>query len=165
MKAGYTTAGIGLKKNSYKDRWDEFKKIRNSAKGYLKRTKELIYEDSKAFEEVMKAYKIPRDNPDRKVAIQKALIYAAQVPSETLELSLRALELCRHLENIAPKSAISDVYVARYQAIAAFKGALENVKINIESLEESGEKQKLLQTMEYLREKFREYEREVDENY
>jgi glutamate formiminotransferase len=143
--------GIGLKSKKYSENWEKFEKIRYSAKDILKRAKELIYEDAEAFKSVMEAYK-------KKEGIREALIRAAEVPLETSELSIKVLNLCSEIKDIAPKSAISDVYTAKYQAIASFKGALENVKINLESLEECPPKEELKRRMEDLIKKFKEYE-------
>jgi len=67
----------------------------------------------------MAAYKLPKDDPERKGKIQKALVKAAEVPLEVVRLSAEVKGLAEELEPIAPKSAISDVYVSRYQAGAA----------------------------------------------
>ncbi len=136
-------AGIGLKRKKYRENWPKFQEIRDRARAVLKRARELIYEDVKAFEEVMAAYKLPKDDPERKGKIQKALVRAAEVPLEVVKLSAEVKGLADELEPIAPKSAISDVYVSRYQAEAALKGAAENVKINLVSLEEGEDKRRI----------------------
>jgi glutamate formiminotransferase/formiminotetrahydrofolate cyclodeaminase len=143
--------GIGLKSKKYSENWEKFERIRTVAKDILKRAKELIYEDTQAFKGVMDAYR-------KKEGIREALIRAAEVPLETAELSLKVLNLCSEIKEIAPKSAISDVYTAKYQAIASFKGAIENVKINLESLEECPEKQEIKGKMEELLKEFKNYE-------
>ena len=143
-------AGIGLKRKKYKENWEKFREIRDRAKAILKRAKDLIYEDTEAFEEVMKAYKLPKDDPGRKEAIQKALIRAAEVPLEVVRLAAEVKGLADDLEAIAPKSAISDVYVSRYQAEAALKGAAENVKINLQSMEEGEEKRRIEEELKTL---------------
>lgn len=143
--------GIGLKSKKYSENWGKFERIRTLAKDILKRAKELIYEDTQAFKGVMDAYR-------KKEGIREALIRAAEVPLETAELSLKVLNLCSEIKDIAPKSAISDVYTAKYQAIASFKGAIENVKINLESLEECPEKQEIKGKMEELLKEFKNYE-------
>ncbi len=152
--------GIGLRRKKSKDHWEDYKNIRYKAKGILKRAKELIYEDTKAFNEVMKAFKIPKE--ERGESLKNALIYAAKVPMETARLSIEVISLIPKLKEIAPKSAISDVYVSKYQAIASFKGAMENVKINLDALDECPEKEELMREMEMLISEFKKYEGEED---
>ncbi|MEO0215125.1 MAG: glutamate formimidoyltransferase [candidate division WOR-3 bacterium] len=148
--------GIGLKGKKYSDNWKSFDGIRSEAKRILKRAKELIYEDTQAFKRVMEVYKLPKEERGEK--LKEALIYAAKVPLETARLSLDVLKLCKDLEPIAPKTAISDVYVARYQSVAAFKGAVENVRINLDGLEECKEKEELSNQLKDLTDMFSEYE-------
>ncbi len=143
--------GIGLKSKKYSENWEILERIRNSAKNILKRAKELIYEDTLAFKNVMESYR-------KKEGVREALIRAAEVPLETAHLSIKVLNLCLEVKDIAPRSAISDVYTAKYQAIASFKGALENVKINLESLDECPQKEEIKQKMEDLLKEFAKYE-------
>ncbi len=143
--------GIGLKSKKYSENWEILERIRNSAKNILKRAKELIYEDTLAFKDVMESYR-------KKEGIREALIRAAEVPLETAHLSIKVLNLCLEVKDIAPRSAISDVYTAKYQAIASFKGALENVKINLESLDECPQKDEIKRKMEDLLKEFAKYE-------
>ncbi|NPB04276.1 MAG: glutamate formimidoyltransferase [Thermotogae bacterium] len=143
-------AGIGLKRKKYRENWESFGKIRDRAKQILKRAKELVKEDSDAFAKVMEAYGLPKDSPERRIKIDEALEKAAKVPLETALLSKEVLRLADQIEPIAPKSAHSDVSVARYQAEAAFKGAIENVRINLSSMKDDTRKEKLKKELENL---------------
>ncbi len=143
-------AGIGLKRKKYRENWEKFGEIRDRAKAILKRAKELIYEDVEAFNGVMEAYRLPKDAPERKEAIQRALIKAAEVPLEVMRLAREALSLAQDLEPIAPRAAASDVMVARYQAEASLKGAAENVKINLQSMEDGEDRRRIEEEMKTL---------------
>jgi len=99
---------------------------------------ESVDRDSAAFESVMAAYKLPRDNEaaekQRADAIQAALIASTKVP---LDVACAAAELyddLGQLEPISSPSMLSDVRVGRLMAAAALRGALENVAINLESI-------------------------------
>jgi len=140
-------AGIGLKRKKYRENWPEFQRIRERAKAILKRAKDLMDEDVEAFRRVMEAYRLPKDDPERKERIREALIRAAEVPLEVVKLAAEVKMLADEMEGIAPKTAISDVFVARYQADAALRGAAENVEINLKSLDDEEARQRLSQEL------------------
>ncbi|MEA2054836.1 MAG: cyclodeaminase/cyclohydrolase family protein [Candidatus Thermoplasmatota archaeon] len=99
-----------------------------------KRLLEIVDEDAKAFDEVMKAFKMPKDEDARKDAIQEAYKLAASVPMETAE---RCMEILEHAEVIAKmgnKNSITDAGTSALLAHASLKSALFNVKINLSGI-------------------------------
>src|SRR6202789_1732101 len=103
---------------------------------------EAIDRDAASFESVMTAYKLPQLTPEeqgrRESAIQNALQGAANVPMEVARKAAQVFDLLGKLEKIASPSMLSDIRVGRLMAVAAIQGALENVKINLESITDSG---------------------------
>ena len=99
-----------------------------------KRLTTLADADVKAFDLVMKAYKLGKENPKRKGAIKKALRYAIEVPMEVRKLAQELEKIGYRVSKIGNKNAISDAKTAIHLAHAASKSALENVKINKEAL-------------------------------
>ena len=98
----------------------------------------LANEDSAAFDSVVAAFRMPKENEDEKLlrrdAIRQGTLHAAKVPLETAK---KGMDLLQTLEQLAAKgngNAASDVGVASLLASAAVKGALFNVEINISSL-------------------------------
>jgi glutamate formiminotransferase/formiminotetrahydrofolate cyclodeaminase len=91
---------------------------------------EAVDRDSEAFQHVMAAYKRPKD--ERAPFVEEALHGAAEVPLQVLE---RAAALSGRLESLAiPAKFGSDLAVAKALTVAARAGALENVRINLESI-------------------------------
>ena len=94
--------------------------------------------DAEAFEAVMAAYKLPKESPEnarrRDVAVQRALARAVEVPLEVARNAATVFEKLRQLESMASPSMLSDVRVGRMMAVAAARGALENVVVNLESV-------------------------------
>ncbi len=101
-------------------------------------------EDSASFDNFMKALKLPKDSPDRKTEMQKALVYAAKVPLKTASLCLKAIESIRPVSSIIKSDVMSDYKSAVYLLVAGIKCALENVYINARSLEDESIKSELL---------------------
>jgi glutamate formiminotransferase len=92
-----------------------------------------VERDAEAFQHVMAAYKKPKS--ERAPFVEEALHGAAQVPLEVLE---RAAAMNARLEKLeVPVRFGSDLAVAKALTAAARTGALENVRINLESIEDA----------------------------
>jgi glutamate formiminotransferase len=90
-----------------------------------------VERDAAAFEKVMAAYKRPKD--ERAPFVEEALRGAALVPLEVLE---RAASMGARLEKLeVPERFASDLVVAKALTTAARAGALENVRINLDCIE------------------------------
>ncbi len=91
---------------------------------------EAVDRDAEAFQQVMAAYKRPKD--ERAPYVEEALHGAAEVPLEVLE---RASQMHGRLERLEiPAKFGSDLAVAKALVTAAKAGVLENVKINLDSI-------------------------------
>ncbi|NIA22874.1 MAG: hypothetical protein GWP03_01710, partial [Proteobacteria bacterium] len=100
-----------------------------------------IQKDIDAFNEVMKAYKMPKGTDEektvRKEAIKEATVKAIDSPMEIIENSIPLFEILYKLAMHGNINAISDVGVASLNIQTAFKSAAYNVYINfIPSLNE-----------------------------
>ena len=95
----------------------------------------MVDEDTNAFNAILKAYRMPKDEPEvRLKAIQKATIGAAEVPLEVAKLSFEALDLILAVAERGNRNAITDAGVAALFADSAVRGAIFNVKINMMSI-------------------------------
>lgn len=127
---------IGSEK--WSDGWQAAEIARLVAAEVLLDAGRLANEDSAAFDSVVAAFRMPKENEEEKLlrrdAIRQGTLHAAKVPLETAQ---KGMELLHTLEQLAAKgngNAASDVGVASLLASAAVKGALFNVEINIASL-------------------------------
>ncbi|MDY0236017.1 MAG: cyclodeaminase/cyclohydrolase family protein [Gudongella sp.] len=121
------------KKNEMKN---ELKIINELTDSLLK----LVDEDSTAFDDVMRAFKLPKNNEEEKkirsAAIQIGYKKALEVPlrsGETCYEILANQELFAEYGNI---HAITDVGVGTLLAYAALEGSLFNVTINLKSIKD-----------------------------
>lgn len=99
----------------------------------------LIDEDTKAFNKIMAAYKMPKSTQQEQInrldAIDLATIYAIEVPLQVALLSLDALRIIDPIKTFGNKNAISDVGVGVLQVTSGLIGSLMNVKINASGLQ------------------------------
>jgi glutamate formiminotransferase / formiminotetrahydrofolate cyclodeaminase len=97
----------------------------------------LVMEDANAFDSVMQAYHLPKEQIEaRKRAVQEATLRAAQVPLSTLESALDALALAKDLAATGATNALSDILTATAALRASVDGAASNVLINLEGLQD-----------------------------
>ncbi|MGE5744857.1 MAG: glutamate formimidoyltransferase [Gemmatimonadota bacterium] len=94
----------------------------------------LVDDDAAAYGGVSAAYKIPKDDPGRAAAIDAALLVAARSPLEMARRAARLVALAREIGGIGNRNARSDALVGEGLARAALAGAVENVRVNVESL-------------------------------
>jgi glutamate formiminotransferase/formiminotetrahydrofolate cyclodeaminase len=94
----------------------------------------LVDEDAAAYTRVSEAYKVPKDNAARAKTIDQALLGAAQVPLTVASFTSTVRKLAQEMGQMGNKNARSDARVAEGLARAAMAGALENVRVNVESL-------------------------------
>jgi glutamate formiminotransferase/formiminotetrahydrofolate cyclodeaminase len=93
---------------------------------------EAVDRDSEAFRQVMAAYKRPKE--ERAPYVEEALHGAAEVP---LQVSERVAAMLARLNALQiPAKFGSDLAVANALAVAAKAGALENVRINLDSIKD-----------------------------
>jgi glutamate formiminotransferase/formiminotetrahydrofolate cyclodeaminase len=117
---------------------DELSLIVNSLIRSRAELEQAIDDDTNAYTLVTAAYKLPKETEAaksiRQAQIDQALKEAANVPLRVAFLSKEVLNHIRRLEIIGNKNMVSDIRVAREMARTALFGALENVKINIETI-------------------------------
>jgi len=97
----------------------------------------LVVEDTEAFDLVIKAFRLSKDQPEaRKKAIEEATIKASEIPLSTLEYSVKALRLAHEVAEKGSTNALSDVVTSVSAARAAVEGAASNVLINLASIDD-----------------------------
>lgn len=111
----------------------------------------LMEEDAAAFDAVMAAYKLPKESPDRPAKLESALKLATEVPLKTARTSLSAFERFGSIQPIVPGTVGSDVNVGRHMCRAAVLGAIENVHINLPSIQDSAFRSKSEKEVQELR--------------
>ncbi len=114
---------------------DTFIEVHEVLRDFERRTLELIDADTAAFNEIMKAFKMPKDSDEakkrRKDAIETATYKATEVPLEIAEVAFKVLKKMHIILKHGNKNAISDIGVSVLLLHAGLEGAILNVKINL----------------------------------
>jgi formiminotetrahydrofolate cyclodeaminase len=107
--------------------------------------------DAEAYGAVAAALKLSRasetEQRDRRVALERALRRAADVPMGVAERCGDILALVEGLKGKSNTRVASDLHVAETFAIAAFESALANVKINVDLMTDAAAKERYLERM------------------
>ena len=126
-------AGLSSKKGKAKQKGME--EIRKKALTIQKRLFQAMDEDSKSFDAVIKAFRLPRNSEKERLhrvrEIQKAYQNATLTPQRVCQQSLQLLEYSKTLILKGNPNAISDAGVAAFLADAALAGGLLNIGINL----------------------------------
>jgi formiminotetrahydrofolate cyclodeaminase len=126
---------IGKKK--FESMEDEFKNILDEANTLKEDLLSLSEKDMEAFNEVMAAMKISKDEKEkRNTAIQESYKKAADVPYEVAEKCHRVLELADTTTKKGNKNTITDSGVGALMAYSGLIGAVLNVKVNLKYIED-----------------------------
>jgi formiminotetrahydrofolate cyclodeaminase len=100
----------------------------------------IVDEDTKAFDEVMDAFKLPKETDEEKKvrskAIQEGYKKALEVPLRCAEECFHVLEMQKIFARHGNVNAITDVGVGTLLAYSGLEGALFNVKINLLSIKD-----------------------------
>ena len=122
------------------DKKEKFEQAIDKARDLQKELIQLVEKDAASFNEVMKAFRMPKETPEekeeRKTAIQGAFKGAAEVPLEIMEKALETSRLAFLGVEAGNPNCITDGGVGVLMARACIKGAAMNVKINLGSIKD-----------------------------
>ena len=137
---GTMVANLSSHKPGWDDRWEEFSQWAEQGVELEQELLHLVNEDTEAFNKIMAAFGMPKatdeDKRLRAEAIEKATLFAAQVPLQTMKTSIKVFALCRAMVEKGNPNSVSDAGVGALAARAAVLGAGMNVKINASSLKD-----------------------------
>jgi len=133
-------AGLSRKKKSQAAFVDKLSEQLDEMRKAADELREAIDHDAVSYDGVMTAFKLPQGNAEetraREAALENATRKAAEVPLAVTDKAVKLSQRLLQLEATAAASMKSDLQVARLMSIAAAKGALANVEINLEGLKD-----------------------------
>ena len=141
-------ANLSAHKPGWDDRWKEFSDYADRGRAALERLMALVDEDTEAFNRIMAALGLPKGNEDEKAAraqaLEKATLYAAQVPLRTAREAFATFPLIEAMAREGNPNSVSDAGVASLAAEAAVQGAVLNVRINAAALNDRATAESLI---------------------
>jgi formiminotetrahydrofolate cyclodeaminase len=132
---------IGRKK--YGEVQAEMEGLREKANSFGQRARALVDEDTQAYDAVVTAFQLPKSTDSEKAlrnaGILEATRNAIRIPQETANLGIQVLHAVQVALSKGNPNAFSDGLVAAYLASAGCKGAIANIKINLNGLKDDRE--------------------------
>jgi glutamate formiminotransferase/formiminotetrahydrofolate cyclodeaminase len=145
---GTMVANLSAHKRGWDHKWEEYSKHAEKGQDLLNKLLALVDEDTKAFDAIIQAMRLPKstdqDQENRKIAIEKATKNAIEVPYRILKLSYSSMNILKQMANKGLSSSISDIGVGAACARTAVLGAYLNIKINCKDLDDRKYTDKIL---------------------
>ena len=126
---------LTLGKEKYRASWGDLEPLADRLHAARLRLLELVDEDTKAFDAVVAARRLPKESDADKAARQRAIdaanVLASAVPMQTAFFAHEGLKAAPLVFEKGNPNAASDAWVAALLLHGAALGALANVRINL----------------------------------
>jgi len=135
---GAMVANLSAHKAGWDERWEEFSDVAEKGRFLQDALIRLVDEDTEAFNRIMDVFAMPKKTDEekeaRKEALEKATLYATQVPLRTMKTAFETFDILEAMAKNGNPASVSDAGVGALAARAAVQGAYLNVKINAAGL-------------------------------
>lgn len=162
---GAMVANLSAHKRGWDERWEEFSDWAEKGKQAHDRLLKLVDEDTAAFNAIMDAFGLPKNNDQEKkvrsAAIQTATKRAIEVPFEVMQTAFQSMEVIQAMAETGNPNSLSDAGVGALCARTAVYGAYLNVRINAGGLTDKAFVAEFLQKAGDLLEKAKNKESEI----
>lgn len=137
---GTMVANLSSHKRGWDERWQEFSDWAEKGKNCYDELLRLIDEDTRAFNNLMAAFAMPKttdkEKTERQNAIQQATRCAIDVPFRVMTIAYKSMDIIKAMAETGNPNSVSDAGVAALAARSAVMGAFLNVRINASGLED-----------------------------
>ena len=144
---GTMVANLSAHKRGWDSRWKEFSDWADKGQEVMKELLALVDEDTAAFNGIMSALSMPKssekEKAEREEALEKATLYATEVPLRTMIASAKVFPIVRNMALEGNPNSVSDAGVGALAARSAVLGARLNVRINAAGLKDRETAEKL----------------------
>ena len=126
---------LTLGREKYRDSWEDLERIASATDAQRDTLLGLVDEDTRAYDAIVSARKLPKESPEEKAARKKAIddatVLATTVPMQTAFFSMEAIATAPVVLEKGNPNCASDAFVAALLLSSAVEGALANVRINL----------------------------------
>lgn len=162
---GTMVANLSSHKRGWDDKWEFYSNWAERGQNFKDKLLHLVDEDTRAFNEIMDAFGLPKKTDEekqiRKTAIQSATRGAIQVPLDVMHTCVESMDVMLEMAKTGLPASISDAGVGALCARAAVRGAYLNVKINASGFDDKAFLKDALEMCNSLLKKADELENEI----
>jgi len=134
VSLGTMVANLSSHKKGWDERWEEFSTWAEKGQQYKSELVRLVDADTKAFNQIMDAFGLPKSTDEEKAirhkAMQQATKTAIQIPFTVMQNAYGSMEVIKAMAETGNPNSVSDAGVGALCARAAVIGAFMNVRIN-----------------------------------
>ena len=135
---GTMVANLSSHKRGWDDKWELFSEWAEKGKEIQNCLLDLVDKDTKAFNKILEAFKLPKRSDEEKairsLAVQEATKNATMIPFMVMEKAYSGFELIRQMVEKGNPNSITDAGVGALALRSCIRGAFLNVKINASGL-------------------------------
>jgi glutamate formiminotransferase/formiminotetrahydrofolate cyclodeaminase len=158
-------ANLSSHKKGWDDRWKEFSGWADKGQVIKKNLIALVDEDTRAFNQIMNAFGLPKaTDQEKKVrseAIQAATLNAIEVPLKTMKICLESMTIIKEMVKEGNPNSVTDAGVGALCARSAIIGAYLNVKVNGSGLKDKAYMEKTMKEAEAMKAAAENMEKEI----
>ena len=140
---GKMAVGFTLHRKKFESHQEKLQESSRLLEDSLAELRQAVDRDAQAYAQVVAAQRLPKSTePEKQLREQKleeALRRATEVPMQVAELACRVILALLDLQPITNPNVASDLNAGFWMAFAAAQGALDNVLINLTSLQPESE--------------------------
>ena len=140
VSLGTMVANLSAHKAGWDDKWEFYSDWAVKGQAYKNKLLQLVDEDTNAFNKIIDGFRMPKvtdeEKEARKQAIEKATIYATEIPFQVMETAYNSMEVMQAMLKEGMQSSISDAGVGVLCARTAVVGAYFNVRINAKDIKD-----------------------------
>ena len=137
---GTMVANLSAHKPGWDERWEEFSEWAEKGQEYKDQLLFLVDEDTRAFNKIIEAFRLPKASEKevaaRKKAIEAATQYATEIPLQVMKTAFAYIEVMEAMLEKGLQTSLSDAGVGVLCARTAVIGAYFNVRINARDLKD-----------------------------
>lgn len=138
VSLGTMVANLSANKPGWEDKLDVFSDWAVKGQDIKKELLYLVDEDTRSFNGIIDAIRMPKDTTEEKTArtnaIEKSSQYAAEVPYKVMQTALDAKDLLQAMLDVGNPASVTDAGVGALCCLTAIEGAYMNVRINTKDL-------------------------------
>ncbi len=138
---GTMVANVSAHKRGWDARWETFSDWAEIGQRHLAALRALVDDDTRAFNAVLDANRLPSGTPEeaavRDAAVEAANQRAIEVPLAVMRAAVASLAVMEAMAELGAPEAVSDAGVGALCARTAAAGALLNVRINAVNLRDA----------------------------
>jgi glutamate formiminotransferase/formiminotetrahydrofolate cyclodeaminase len=167
VSLGTMVANLSAHKPGWDDRWETFSGWAQKGQVYKNKLLFLVDEDTRSFNKIIEAFRLPTGSAEekslRQEAIENATKYATEIPFQVMETANASMEVMEAMIKDGLPNSLSDAAVGILCAKTAVTGAYLNVRINAKDIKDRSFAENILNKAKKIYERALEIETKVME--